>query len=101
METLTLPRLVGSREAVRDLLAEQSISEDLSDDGLVVLCRDLASGSSSFADELVFEVLQRRRAPELVIVGAPIRFGQRVEESASRRGVEHQVSIKMGAALRS
>lgn len=99
METLLLPRLVGTREAVRDLLAEQDVSGSLAGESLVVLGRDLASGSSSFADELVVEVLERRKADHLILVGMPDQFVRHVRESAARRDVSERVSLRSGAEL--
>ncbi|MDP9396833.1 MAG: hypothetical protein M3P96_02960 [Actinomycetota bacterium] len=99
MEKLILPRLAGTREAVDDLLAEQQLPEELVGERLAVLCADLASGSSSFADQLVLEVLVNRGADELVLVGAPERFVQYVRAAAKRRGVAGRVAERSGAEL--
>lgn len=100
MEQLVLPRLAGTREAVEDLLSEQGVAEDLRGKQLIVLCRDLASGSPSFADQLVKSALKDRRAAELVLLGAPDRFTAHVRDSATRRGVSSRVvtSLEVGAA---
>ena len=97
MEQLRLPRLAGTREAVGDLLAEQQVAPSLAGEELVVLCRDLASGSTSFADQLVKEVLEQRGASAIVLVGAPSRFVALVQESAQRRGVADRVRVSSGA----
>lgn len=94
MARLRLPRLVGTREAVSDLMAEQQIAASLRGERLVVLCRDLAAGSMSFADELVKQVLDERCADELVLVGAPQRFVGGVRAAAQRRSVADRVHVR-------
>jgi hypothetical protein len=99
MEQLRLPRLVGTREAVRDVLDEQGVRPTLAGEQVVVLARDLASGSTSFADELVKELLCERDAAELSLVGAPERFVEHVRAAAARRGVADKVHVRSGAEL--
>ena len=99
MEQIVLPRLAGTREAVGDLLSAQSVPSRLSGQTVVVLCRELASGSPSFADELVKELLEDRAAAELVLVGPPARFQHHVEAAAVRRDVADRVRLGTGAEL--
>ena len=99
MPQLRLPRLVGTREAVTDLLAEQQVPASLRDEPLVVLCRVVASGSTSFADELVRQVVEVRDARELVLVGAPERLLRYVRDAAGRRGVSSRVVARSGAEV--
>ncbi|SDQ10237.1 hypothetical protein [Quadrisphaera sp. DSM 44207] len=86
MTEIVLPRLAGTRDALRQLLHDQRVGDDLGGRPAVVFCRDLVSGSPSFADELVREVLEVRGARELVLVGAPDLFWDRVAQAATRRG---------------
>ncbi len=97
MVELVLPRLVGTREAVGDLLNEQAVPSRLEGKDLVLLCRDLAAGSTSFADELVLQILVRRRALRLVLVAAPSSFVTRTRDAARRRGVQDQVVVDTAA----
>lgn len=99
MEHLTLPRLAGTRETVGDLLASQSVPVSLDGQVVVVLSRALASGSPSFADELVKEVLGERGAAELVLVGSSPRFTHHVEAAAARRHLAERVRVGSGAEL--
>ncbi len=99
MEQIVLPRLAGTREAVGDLLAAQAVPSPLSGQTVVVLCRELASGSPSFADELVKELVEDRSAAELVLVGAPARFQHHVQAAAVRRDVAGRVRLGNGAEL--
>jgi hypothetical protein len=99
MEQLRLPRLVGTREAVTDVLHEQGVPATLAGEQVAVLARDLASGSASFADELVKEVLCERGAAELSLVGAPERFVEHVHAAAVRRGVADKVHVRSAAEL--
>jgi hypothetical protein len=94
---LRLPRLVGTREAAVDLLDAQDVARDLRTADVVVFCDDLATGSASFADELVRQVLVERHGVHLVLVGAPQLFWMRVSESAERRGVADRVTQKSAA----
>lgn len=97
MAQVTLPRLAGTREAVTDLFEAQAISPRLSGDMLVVLGRELASGSTSFADELVKVAIVDRGADELVLVGAPGRFIEHVQGAAQRRHVADRVKVRSAA----
>jgi hypothetical protein len=94
---LRLPRLVGTREAAVDLLEAQDVPRDLGTADVVVFCDDLATGSASFADELVRQVLTERHGGHLVFVGAPQLFWMRVSEAAERRGVLDRVVQKSAA----
>lgn len=91
MNSLLLPRLAGTRELVGDLLREQELPDSLSGCPLVVYARDLSSGSSSFADQLVCEGVLDRGASEILLVGAPPAFAERVKAAARRRGVGPRV----------
>ncbi len=99
MAKLILPRLAGTREAVADLLEEQGVAEILQGEDLVVVANELTSGSSSFADELVREALEERKAQGLVLVGPPDLFTARVLASAERRDLSHRVRVASGAEV--
>ncbi|WP_138758128.1 hypothetical protein [Modestobacter altitudinis] len=90
---------MGTREAAVDLLDEQAVPRDLRHADVIVFCDDLATGSASFADELVRQVLAERHGGHLVLVGAPQLFWARVCESAERRGVPHRVTQKSAAEV--
>jgi hypothetical protein len=94
---LRLPRLVGTREAAVDLMDAQEIPPQLAGADVVVFCDDLATGSASFADELVRQVLDVRGGGTLMLVGAPQPFWARVSEAADRRGLATQVALKSAA----
>jgi dihydroxyacetone kinase DhaKLM complex PTS-EIIA-like component DhaM len=94
MVRLRLPRLVGRREAVADLLTTQQVPPALLDEDVVLLCRDLATGSASFADELVKDLLQQRGAARLLLVGAPERFVEDARAAAVRHGVDGRVLVR-------
>lgn len=86
---LDLPRLASSREAANALVS--SARGELKDAVVTVNCRDLLSGSPSFADELVKRVLEVGGAAELVLVGAPRDFTNYVRDSAHSRAVLSRV----------
>jgi len=78
---------------------DQSVSKELAGEQVFVMCRNLASGSTSFADQLVKELLVERKADDLILVGAPQRFASYVLESADRRGVRSRVNVQASAQL--
>lgn len=96
MTTLVIPRLAGTRDAVRQQLDEQGVAAALAGETVVVLCRELVSGSASYADEVVHQLLDVRGARELVLVGGPELFTRRVLDAAQRRG--HAGRVRTGAA---
>jgi hypothetical protein len=96
MTTIVIPRLAGTRDAFRQLLDDQGVPAVLSGQTVVVLCREVVSGSSSYADEVVHQVLGVRGARELVLVGGPPLFTGRVLGAAERRGLAGRV--RTGAA---
>ena len=87
--TLDLPRLASSREAADALVSR--ISDDVKDASVTINCRDLLSGSPSFADQLVKRLLVEKEAKELVLVGAPRDFTSYVRDSATSRSVATRV----------
>lgn len=92
MQTLQLPRLVGSRESAVALAS--SLPSRLVGEQVVVVSRDLVSGSPSFADELVVELLARRQADRVVVVGAYDDFAAYVTDSAARHDVAHRLDLR-------
>ncbi len=97
VEQLVLPYLAGTREAARDLIQEQGLERSLEGRGVLLLCQDLASGSTSFADELVKILLEERQAATIMLLGDPDRFAQHVAASASRRNFSGRVKAVTGA----
>jgi hypothetical protein len=78
---ITLPRLVGTREAA-DALVESTPKAD-GDDCVWLLSRALSTSTISFADELVSK-LKDEGAREILIVAGPDRFQTQMLEAASR-----------------
>lgn len=93
MVQLLLPRLVGTREAVADLMDDQELPDTFDGADLIVRAADLVTGSTSFADELVKEAFVRR-ATGVVVEGAPRRFSDHVRVAAERQGVAKKVCFK-------
>lgn len=81
------------------MLNRERVPSRLEGDSVVLLCRELASGSASFADEMVLQVLVERKADRLYLVGAPDLFVKRVEDAAMRHGVAGAVSNESAEAL--
>jgi hypothetical protein len=81
---LTLPLFVAGRDFAAELAERLG---DVSDRSVVVDATALASGTSSFAAELVTRVLVDGKAAELVIVGAPEQFAEYARDGALADGV--------------
>jgi hypothetical protein len=81
---------------VADLLEEQGLAADFAGQRVVVSCRELSSGSPSFADELVSELLDHRHASEVLLVSCPPKFRNYMLEAASRHGRQDAVVVARG-----
>ena len=79
-----LPRLIGSREAVRELLAGTPLAGKV----VVLNARELRSASPSAADEFVKFALVEGRAETLEVIAAAPHFCRDLEASSRARGVE-------------
>ncbi len=90
MLVLTLPHLVAGRD-LADLMLDRLGSFD--HQVVVVDSRQTASGSASFASQLVTRTLVDGGADRLVLVGAPARFADHVGQSARDRGVEGRLDL--------
>ncbi len=79
VRSLVLPHLVAGRD-----LADSMIDRlgDLEGSVVVVDARGTATGSASFASQLVLRVLRDGRADCMVVVGAPARLAEQVTQSA-------------------
>jgi hypothetical protein len=95
MARITLPRLIGSREAADDLL--DSVAASLQGSELVVDCTELLSSSVSFADQLVYGALQQHGAAAIVLLSPPPTFLELVETVAERRQVPDRVTVALAA----
>ena len=84
-----LPALCGTREVAAAVLMTRP--QVVAGESAVLLCRDLLSGSASFADELVRRLLVEGEAEELVLAGAPSQFEAHVRERAAEHGVAEKV----------
>lgn len=78
--SIDLPRLIGTRDAARRLLAELNVPDVLRSQRVCIDARDLSTATSSFTDELL-EQLTQREALEIVVVRAPTEFREQVEAS--------------------
>ena len=99
MQELVLAGLLGTRESADDLVARAGLPRDLAGSGVVLFCRDLLSGSTSFADQLVDELVAKRHADSVIVVGAPERFRKHMLDAARRRGLSGRVRIESAAQL--
>ncbi len=91
-EVIHLPRLIGSRLAAQKIVADLPSIEG---ERVVLDCRDLRSGSSSFAAELVELLLaQHGGASELVVLAAGDEFIGYVLDAARALRVDDRVTVR-------
>jgi hypothetical protein len=88
---MVLPHLVAGRD-LADALVDR-LPGKVTDAIVVIDCRHLASGSPSFASQLVHRILSDGDARLLVIVGAPARFAGYVTDSASALDVASRLDL--------
>lgn len=88
--TLTLPALVGGRDLATTAVARLG---DITDTDVVVDARSLVSGTSSFAGQLVNDVLSTGRARSLAVVGAPADFNASLAAAADALAVANQLTL--------
>ena len=88
--TLVLPYLVAGRD-LADAMLEPL--EPLAGTRFVVDGRSLATGSVSFASQLVVRVLDQGGAGALVLVGGPQEFVEHVCGAAERLGVADRLTV--------
>lgn len=93
---IRLPRVVGTRPAVAPFLA--SLDDKLAGQRVVLDCRSLLSGTPSFADEMIKQVLVVREADELLVVGASTDFADDVMQAARDHLVSDRVHLKEPAS---
>jgi hypothetical protein len=86
--TLTLPQLVAGREIAAAAVARLGTIEDAD---VVVDARALASGTSSFAAQLVRSVVVDGRAKRLTLLGGPEPFVHDARSAAASLGVAEQL----------
>lgn len=83
VQTITLPRVVVTRSAARDVVRQASLTQG--GDTVKVLARAVASSAQSFADELV-EQLVANGFHSALLLGAPRQLAKDMETSAKRAG---------------
>ena len=81
---LYLPMFVAGRDFADDVVDRLGTLVGRS---IVVDATGLASGTSSFAAQLVSRVLVDGKASELIVVGAPDQFNEYAREAAEADGV--------------
>jgi hypothetical protein len=93
MVEVVVPTLVGSRVMAAQLLesARAAAGHSLAGERVVLNCRDLRSGSPSFADEVVRRALVEGGAAELVVMGADEQFYEYLARSAMAHNVSERV----------
>jgi hypothetical protein len=91
MPTLTVPKLVSSRDQARELT--ESLPADLAGAVVVVDCAALQASTPSFVDELVKVVLVERNAKLLRLVSAREPIAELARRAAAVRQVADRLRI--------
>ena len=85
---ITLPRLIGTRDAAARLLEVQNVGGDLSDLDVQILARNLSTSTMSFTDELLKQ-LCRRNPKSIVVRNPPAEFAQQVKLALRENGFKN------------
>lgn len=89
--TLTLPALVAGRD-LADLFVDRLDVHAGAE--VTVDARQLVSGTSSFAAQLVERLLVAEQAGRLAILGGPDSFLRSAEDAAERLGVGDRLTVR-------
>ena len=81
--TITLPRLVGTREKIQ--LLTDHLPNDISDSSVLIDASNSAAIAQCCADELVKQIIQDRNAQRMIIVTEQESFARRALASAAIR----------------
>ncbi len=88
---INLPRVASSRGAADSLVADAP--DQLHGIVVTLNCRDLFSGTRSFADQLVQRLLIERGAEQLVLLRPPAALADHFREATSAHGVGGRLQI--------
>lgn len=88
IKTITLPRLIGTRDAATRLLKEFDVNSTLTGIRVEVNARNLSASTASFTDQLLVE-LTERGADEIIVVSAPTEFIKQVDHTVSEHGFQN------------
>lgn len=91
MTTLTAPSRIGGRELPSELLESSGLPEDLAGAPVTVRFEAGTVYTISFVDELVLEVLVRRRCDRLVLQGLSPSLRRVAREAAE----DHDLSERL------
>lgn len=86
--SITLPRLIGTRDAAKRLLEVQDVGPDLSGAIVRILARNLSTSTTSFTDELL-QLLEARQAKSIQVLNAPTEFAEQVERQSKMHGYDN------------
>lgn len=95
--TLMLPALVAGRD-LADTFVDHLAGQP--GDEVVVDARELVSGTSSFAAQLVQRVLVDDGAHRLVLLGPPENFAGYAREAAAALSVADRLDVQAPAVMR-
>jgi hypothetical protein len=95
-EVITLPPLIGSREAADVILSRIG---EVRGKRVVIDCRGLVSASQSFADQLVVRLIQEKGAAALDVIAPYDDFWEFLSESAREIGAVERLEKAPAARL--
>ena len=92
MSIIELPRLVGTRDAARELV-ENNVTDSVHE--VTLHARAVLSAAPSFVDELIAD-LERRGVQKVELVGASDRLVAEFRQSAERHKSELAIGVARG-----
>ena len=85
MVTITLPRLIGTREAAHRLIDDSRVDDSLRGSTVSIVARNLSTATMSFTDELL-SALEEGGASDIVVIRPPADFHEQVDSVVRERG---------------
>lgn len=91
--SITLPAMIGTREAAVELITEARLDENLHNERVVIYGNGLLTATPSFVDELIGELV-KRHVGSVALVGTPSKFMDDLKASGKRRSFDNIVALK-------
>jgi len=91
--SITLPAMIGTREAAVELITEARLDDNLRDERVVIYGNGLLTATPSFVDELIGELV-KRHVGSVALVGAPSKFMRDLKASGKKRSFDKIFTLK-------
>jgi phage FluMu protein gp41 len=91
--TITMPPMIGTREAAVELINESEVDADLQGERVVIYSNALLSATPSFVSGLLNELVNRH-VETVALVGAPSKFVNDLRANGSKLNFDKIITLK-------